>query len=293
MKTLLSLFSLIFLYSCMHNQTNDQNQTLSAIYEEIDEESKSELNSYKKPHKIHIDTLLSQNRTQRNYTLSPYDINNIQKMYGFRGIKLRMNFDSIDFGNAKFNERYINRNIKIVTIYSHKNSIKIINDYDKLELTFFENRLSQIRIFNHYANRFKQSSFDKERNTTSLFFISTVYELLVDLFGKPNVDSKYLKHQKMQKDDVMILILFSRINGGKLHHRNSINSIWKSKDIIVNYSGVEYCENQSSSLSDILYAEAEINFKLIEDMSKIKENINIIEDSLRYKSKKDKLQEKF
>jgi hypothetical protein len=168
--------------------TSSQRKFKKAESDSISKSSNSNL-YLKTVTKIPIDSLLSRSKTRNSESFILGKIENLDNLFGFRGLKLESYYDSIlfpivydplfdSYSGPQINSTYEKRGL--ITVDLERKYEGLFSNNDNIELTFYRKKLSQITLSN--TSLFEQSF----QNQFPKYF-DTQYKSLVRLFGQPNI----------------------------------------------------------------------------------------------------------
>ncbi|MFA6946320.1 MAG: hypothetical protein WC220_10500 [Pedobacter sp.] len=223
------------------------------------------------------------------------DVNNLDKIYGFRGLRFNMPFESINFLTAEIdtNEFYN----KIITVNFSADLNIIGNDnYDRLSLVFLDKKLKSIEIYQTVI--LAQGKINPDiivndvidinnghRNpapyTLSDFPMNDSYNLLVSLYGKPNVNFDGFLNTHIGRG-----LRSATPEGAYIDEKSGS---WESKYLVLTYNGKYYYDRLGpSAIAFLNSVYVYIEYTLIEDKAVINERFKLIRDSLEKESETQK-----
>lgn len=263
MKTTLvySFLFFTFLFSCENKKQTEK--TISPSEEGL---------------KIPVTTLLTSNNRQN---LSPREINNLEKIHGFRGLKLNVKADLIEFDDFTNSQFYGRSTFGKWDFWESEHgfiSYSIDISHDPI-ITLAESQITAIRviIINGYVAEIKLSTdiyelgnnFDiKELNQAKY---QKLIKSLTNTFGEPmrlEKETQMIYHSPGISEDPLTQVITKEISVWEtksisLELVNSLPDIQKDSDYIPNHMG---------SLS-LIYTSNEFEKSLDESFSKLHKSI--------------------
>ncbi len=230
------------------------------------------LNELNGPKKVKLDSLIAYRKKATDENIKLGNLFNLDVIYGFRNLKFMTDLDSIDFGYVtNFDNIYQSKGIVIAKI-EHTN-INTFRTGDRLELTFYKNKL--VRIFISNSNSSGKGSFDRQEP-----LITQLIDL-EELFGNPTrINNPYYPYT-----GIMCLVKISdSISGGS---RSEVE--WRANKVILRFQRYWITEKNTSSIGPdyVRMEDSNLLFTLIDYKNKIEESMKFIDDSLTEKQENE------
>lgn len=261
---------------------------------------------HKVDNRIRIDSLLKSNHGNNYLIAQMGHVNNLDKIFGFRGLRFNMLFNSINFLQARIDTNEFDRSIITVSFSADLNVIGN-NQYDDLDLVFYNNRLTTISISETYNSEFNNSTIkpdvivndiiDKQNgnpmipsNNTFTFPLNGSYKLLETLYGKPNIQYDGFLETYVNKSGSTHYLSIDDIDiyNKEAEYFDEKLASWKSDFLILTYNGIYYYDSYVTELGSIKlikHLKVHIEYSLTENKNIINENIKYINDTFKKEKK--------